>query len=141
PRDRGPEAGTKASLCGADHKNSYRNERRERAGLARADPGCSHRGRGSRVGCPFPSPFALSAGHVQVHLVEVDGDVTRCVSAQMERLVCDEVRAVASGQVVGVGSVLKGDLVLERLSEPGRKVAAACNGAWIIGRIGKGYFV
>jgi hypothetical protein len=43
---------------------------------------------------------------MHVHLVEVDDDLTRGVRAQVERLVRDEVRAVAGGQVEAVGGVL-----------------------------------
>jgi hypothetical protein len=70
-----------------------------RAGITRA------RGQGRRATCPL-GPFALWAGHMHVHLVEVDDDLTRGVRAQVERLVRDEVRAVAGGQVEAVGGVL-----------------------------------
>src|SRR5438034_10290946 len=113
-----------------------------RAGrLARTDPRGSKKMEGQPRRLPLPWPSALSAGHMHVHLVEVDDDVTRRVRAQMGRLVGNEVRAVAGGQVEGVGEVLNVVLVVERLSEPGRKVAATGNATGSIGREGEWSFV
>src|SRR5207247_3826634 len=79
--------------------------------------------------------WLLAAG--QVHLVEVDGDVTQSVGAQVGRLVRDEVRAVRALQVEGVGVVLDVVLLVERFTEPGSEVSARRHAAWIVGGEGR----
>src|SRR5437870_6222651 len=120
-------------MCPSDSTNSqgYRSPK-----------GCSEKEGAANCAPPAPSlvPW-LPAAQVRAHLVEIDGDHTGGVGAQVGRLVHDEVQAVATGQVEGVGEVLDIVLLVERLSEPGREVAAGRNAAWIIGREGDRSFI